>query len=41
MLYRLEIENFFSIRDQQVLDVTVAPNVSDSAWALCANLRWF
>ena len=30
MLYRLEIENFFSIRDQQVLDVTVAPNVSNS-----------
>lgn len=29
MLYRLEIENFFSIRDQQVLDVSVAPNVSD------------
>lgn len=29
MLYRLEIENFFSIRDQQILDVTVAPNVSD------------
>lgn len=29
MLYRLEIENFFSIRDQQVLDVTVAPNVGD------------
>ena len=30
MLYRLEIENFFSIRDSQVLDLTIAPNVSDS-----------
>jgi energy-coupling factor transporter ATP-binding protein EcfA2 len=29
MLYRLEIENFYSIRNRQVLDVTVAPNVSD------------
>lgn len=29
MIYRLEIENFFSIRDRQVLDLTIAPNVSD------------
>lgn len=29
MLYRLEIENFFSVRDSQVLDLTIAPNVSD------------
>ncbi len=29
MLYRVEIENFFSIRDLQVLDLTVAPNVPD------------
>lgn len=29
MLYRLEIENFSSIRDQQILDLTVAPNVPD------------
>lgn len=29
MLYRLEIENFWSVRDPQVLDVTVAPNVPD------------
>jgi len=29
MIYRLEVENFFSIRDQQVLDLTIAPNVSD------------
>lgn len=29
MIYRLEIENFFSVRDQQVVDVTVAPNVPD------------
>lgn len=29
MLYRLEIENFFSIRDPQVLDLTIAPNVPD------------
>jgi uncharacterized protein len=28
-IYRLEIENFFSIRDAQVLDLTVAPNVPD------------
>lgn len=27
MLYRLELENFFSVRDPQVLDLTVAPNV--------------
>lgn len=31
MLYRLEIENFSSIRDHQVLDLTIAPNVSDPA----------
>lgn len=29
MLYKLEIENFSSIRDLQVLDLTVAPNVPD------------
>ncbi|MEY2926792.1 MAG: hypothetical protein RL367_1269 [Pseudomonadota bacterium] len=29
MLYRLEIENFYSVRDLQVLDLTIAPNVSD------------
>ncbi len=29
MLYRLEIENFFSVRDSQVLDLTIAPNVTD------------
>lgn len=29
MLYKLEIENFFSIRDPQVLDLTIAPNVPD------------
>ncbi|WAC58763.1 AAA family ATPase [Brevundimonas sp. SL130] len=29
MLYRLELENFYSVRDQQVIDVTVAPNVPD------------
>ncbi|MEP7005164.1 MAG: AAA family ATPase [Sphingomonas bacterium] len=29
MLYRLEVENFYSIRDPQVLDLTVAPNVPD------------
>ena len=29
MLYRLEIENFYSIRDSQVLDLTIAPNVTD------------
>ena len=29
MLYRLEVENFFSIRDAQVLDLIVAPNVPD------------
>jgi uncharacterized protein len=29
MLYKLEIENFFSIRDAQVLDLTIAPNVPD------------
>jgi predicted ATPase len=29
MLYRLEIENFYSIRDQQVLDLRMPKNVSD------------
>lgn len=29
MLYHLEIENFSSIRDHQVLDLTIAPNVPD------------
>ncbi len=29
MLFRLEIENFHSIRDSQVIDLTVAPNVTD------------
>lgn len=29
MLYRLEIENFYSIRDQQVIDLRIAPNVPD------------
>lgn len=29
MLYRLELENFWSVRDPQVLDVTVSPNVPD------------
>lgn len=29
MIYRLELENFYSVRDPQVLDVTVAPNVPD------------
>ena len=29
MLYRLELENFHSARDAQVIDVTVAPNVPD------------
>lgn len=29
MLYKLEIENFYSIRDQQILDLTIAPNVPD------------
>lgn len=29
MLYLLEIENFLSIREKQVLDLTIAPNVSD------------
>lgn len=29
MLYRLEVENFYSIRNTQVLDLTVAPNVPD------------
>jgi energy-coupling factor transporter ATP-binding protein EcfA2 len=29
MLYKIEIENFFAIRDAQVLDLTIAPNVPD------------
>ena len=29
MLYRLEVENFLSVRDKQVLDLTIAPNVPD------------
>lgn len=29
MLYRLEIENFYSIRDQQVLDLRIPKNVPD------------
>ena len=29
MLYRLEIENFCSVRERQVLDLTIAPNVPD------------
>jgi hypothetical protein len=29
MLYRLEVENFYSIRDLQVLDLTVGSNVPD------------
>ena len=29
MLYRLEIENFYSIRDPQVVDLTIASNVPD------------
>ncbi|UVK49528.1 AAA family ATPase (plasmid) [Mesorhizobium sp. AR07] len=29
MLYKLEIENFYSIRDPQVIDLTIAPNVPD------------
>lgn len=29
MLYRLEVENFYSIRDQQVIDLSIAPNVPD------------
>ena len=29
MLYRLEIENFFSIRDRQVIDLSIPLNVSD------------
>lgn len=27
MLYRLELENFYSVRDAQVLDLTIPPNV--------------
>lgn len=29
LMYHLEIENFFSVRDPQVLDLTIAPNVPD------------
>jgi len=29
MLYRLEIENFYSIRDRQVIDLRVARNTPD------------
>lgn len=29
MLYRLEVENFSSVRDRQVIDLTIAPNVPD------------
>ena len=29
MLYKLEIDNFYAIRDPQVLDLTIAPNVPD------------
>ncbi|TAL26942.1 MAG: hypothetical protein EPN97_18420 [Alphaproteobacteria bacterium] len=29
MIYKLEIENFYSIRDRQVLDLSIAPNVQD------------
>ena len=29
MLYRLEIENFCSIRERQILDLTISPNVPD------------
>jgi len=29
MIYRLEIENFYSIKDAQVLDLTIAANVPD------------
>lgn len=29
MLYKLEIENFYSIRERQVIDLTIAPNVPD------------
>jgi uncharacterized protein len=29
MIYRIEIENFCSIRDRQILDVAIAPNVPD------------
>ena len=29
MLYKLEIENFYSIRDPQIIDLTIAPNVPD------------
>lgn len=29
MIYRLEVENFYSVRDEQVIDLIVAPNVPD------------
>ena len=29
MFYKLEIENFYSVRDLQVIDLTIAPNVPD------------
>ena len=29
LLYRLEMENFYSVRDLQVIDLTIAPNVPD------------
>lgn len=29
MIYKLEIENFHSVRDTQVIDLTIAPNVPD------------
>lgn len=34
MLYRLEIENFYSVRHRQVLDLRVADNVPDAAGRL-------
>ena len=34
MLFRLEIENFYSIRDKQVIDLRVAENVPDEAGRL-------
>lgn len=29
MLYKLEIENFYSVRNPQIIDLTIAPNVPD------------
>jgi energy-coupling factor transporter ATP-binding protein EcfA2 len=29
MLYKIEIENFFSVKNRQLLDLTIAPNVPD------------